>query len=73
MIFKELKLSLTIFGLLRKVVYTLLNAHSICPVNGIGIGQLEVVKGYGFLSFRSSYKEYSLYSTLFDLNSYIAL
>ena len=43
-IFKELKLSLKIFGLLRKWVYTLLNACSTCPVKSIGIGQLEVVK-----------------------------
>ena len=43
-IFKELKLSLKIFRLLRKLVYILSNASSTCPVNGIGIRQLEVVK-----------------------------
>ena len=74
MIFKELKLSLKIFGLLRKLVYILLNAHYTCPINGSGIGQLEAVKQYVCVSFRSSYKEYltfdfkvtSLYSTLFE-------
>ena len=43
-------------------------------LNGIKIGQLEVVKWYGFVSVRSNYKEYltsnfkvaSLHSTLFD-------
>ena len=45
-IFKELKLSLTIFALPGKLVYTLLNACSTCPINGIGIRQLEIVKQY---------------------------
>ena len=51
------------------------------PYKWHGIRQLEVVKQYGFVSFRSGYKEYLrfgfkvtlLYSTLFDLNFYIAL
>ena len=51
MIFKELKLSLKSFGLLRKLVYILLNACSTCSVYSIRIGQLEVVKEYVFVSF----------------------
>ena len=43
-IFKELQLPCKIFGLLRKLVYILLNACSTCPIIGIGIEQLEVVK-----------------------------
>ena len=41
---KHLNIPLTIFGLLRNwyTLYTLLNAHSTCPLNGIEIRQLEV-------------------------------